>query len=104
MAEIIKVDPEALDTAAKDIDTLSGNYDGKVNEFYKLVEDLKSTWAGADNDAFSKKMEEFRDDFTKLKEEMDQYAQHLRNAAANYRNTQDDAVKRANALSGNYNG
>ena len=101
---IIKVDPDSLENAAKNIEDLSGNYDDKVTKFYQYVEDLKSTWSGDDNVAYSNKMEEFRDDFTKLKQEMDEYAQHLRNAAANYRNTQADAKQRASALSGNYNG
>ena len=102
---IIKVDPEELKNVAGYIeDTLLPNYNSKVDKFYQYVEDLKSTWSGDDNVAYSNKMDEFRDDFTKLKEEMAEYAQHLRNAAANYINTQADAKGRASELSGNYNG
>lgn len=101
---VIKVDPVSLDDAAQSIDGLSADFVTKVTKFYQYVEDLKTTWSGDDNVAYSNKMEEFRDDFEKLKMEMDEYAQHLRNAAANYRNAQADAKSRAQALSGNYNG
>ncbi len=104
MATIIRVEPDALDFAANEIDGYSEAFDGKVAAFYDAVNNLKSSWLGADNDAYSTKMEEFRDDFTKLFNEMNEYAQHLRNAAANYRNTQQEAANRARALSGNYNG
>lgn len=100
----IRVTPEALDTAAGNIENLADQYHSQYENFFKLVEDLAATWQGEDNVAFAQKVNEFRDDFEKMFSEMNQYSSFLRNSATAYRNTQEDAKNRAQALSGNYNG
>lgn len=101
---IIRVTPEALDSAAGNIETTADEYQNQYNGFYTLIDELNSTFTGEAYDAFKQKVEEFKDDFAKMWKEMNEYSTFLRNSATAYRNTQDDAKTCAQNLKGNYNG
>ena len=102
---IIRVTPEALDSAAKSIETTAGDYQTQYKAFYTLIdEELNQTFTGEAYDAFKQKVGEFKDDFEKMWAEMNEYSTFLRNSATAYRNTQEDAKTRARSLKGNYNG
>lgn len=101
---IIRVTPEALDSAAKRIETTAGDYQTQYKAFYTLIDELNSTFTGEAYDAFKQKVGEFEDDFNKMWSEMNEYSTFLGNSATAYRNTQEDAKVRAQNLKGNYNG
>ena len=104
MATVIRVTPEALDSAAGNIESIADDYKTQYESFYTLIGELNHTFTGEAYDAFKLKVEEFKDDFGKMWTEMNEYSTFLRNSATAYRNTQEDAKTRAQNLKGNYNG
>lgn len=104
MATIIKVTPDALKSASKNIDDLSTQYKTQYEKLTKLVDELSNDWQGEDNQAFARKVHEFDDDVKKMFDEMTEYSNFLEHSATSYTETQEDATKRAQALAGNYNG
>lgn len=97
MARIIEVTPQQLETAAKSIDQLAGEYQTQYQSFYRETGAM-AQWRGADNQAFLQRIEGFKDDFEKMKNLMNQYADFLRRSAKAYRDTQDSVVKEAQSL------
>lgn len=86
---VMNVTPEEIRNAAGRIEGYVGEYDSAVQEFYKQVDGLQgSLYSGEAADAFKKKVEEFRDDFTKMSQRMTAYATYLRNTADDHTNTE----------------
>lgn len=87
----ITVTPETLESQASKVDGKAADY---YNDYIKLlneVRDMTSTdWKGDDADAFKNKVEAFEADFKKMQELMTDYAAYLRQAAKNYRDTQEN--------------
>ena len=87
----ILVTLENLDSQAKKVDNKATEYYNHYMALLNEVEDFTSTdWKGEDADAFREKVKDFGRDFTKMKELMEEYASFLRQAATNYRNTQEN--------------
>ena len=97
MAEQILVTPEQLESAAQRISGLADEYKGKYDSLYEKIEEMASTWQGADSRKFAEQTAGFRDDF-----QMMDYVNYLKKTAAAYRNTQDTAVREASKLVNNY--
>lgn len=97
--ESIKVTPEQLERKADLITDAAGNYYGKYRALLGDVETLTETdYKGDDANAFRDKVKAFKPDFDKMKKLMDEYAGFLRQAAKNYRDTQERVKSSANAL------
>ncbi len=93
------VTPELIRKAATDIDEHVAEYDKAVTDFYSQMNSLQGTvYSGEAADALKQKAEEFRDDFTKMKQRMTAYANYLRNAAATYENADKNVAQQAKAL------
>ncbi|MDR3310789.1 MAG: WXG100 family type VII secretion target [Oscillospiraceae bacterium] len=99
MAErVIKVDTGDLRSASSAITTLAGEYEALYKDMYAKMSDMKSTWTGIDINEYITQIEGFRDDFQKMKTEMDHYADHLTQSAIAYEKAQDDTVANAKKL------
>lgn len=89
--ESIKVTTEDLRNAASTVDNLAIEYDKEYAALFQDVETLTSTdYTGDDATAFRNQVEGFRDDFNKMKQLMNEYADYLRQAAATYEDTQSN--------------
>lgn len=87
--ESIKVTTENLRNAASTVDNLAIEYNQEYAALFQDVETLTSTdYTGDDASAFRSQVEGFRDDFNKMKQLMNEYANYLRQAAATYEDTQ----------------
>ena len=87
--ESIKVTTEDLRNAAATVDNLAIEYDKEYAALFQDVETLTSTdYTGDDASAFRSQVEGFRDDFNKMKQLMNEYADYLRQAASSYEDTQ----------------
>ena len=87
--ESIKVTTEDLRNAASTVDNLAIEYDKEYAALFQDVETLTSTdYTGDDATAFRNQVEGFRDDFNKMKQLMNEYADYLRQAASTYEDTQ----------------
>ena len=97
--ESILVTPENLRRAANEVDDLADSYKRQYDEFYTQVAELVSSdWKGKDANAFQAKVEEFKDDFMKMKDLMNQYATHLRTAASDYEQNQSELMSQISGL------
>lgn len=83
--ESIKVTTESLRNAASSVDNLAMEYDKEYNALLQDVETLTSTdYIGEDATAFRNQVEGFKEDFIKMKQLMNEYAEYLRQAASTY--------------------
>ncbi len=98
MAKVIRVEPSRLDAAANKIEGQAAEYRKLYEQLYSEVNSMSSAWQGADNLAYTSQIEGFRDDFTAMYTLMTQYAEFLKNAAATYRQTQNEIVAQAKKL------
>lgn len=82
-----------LRTQAAKVDEEAQGYYNEYQNLLREVETLTSSdWRGEAADAFREKVKNFEPDFNKMKELMNEYAAFLRNAADNYRNTQENVM------------
>ncbi|MCD8098794.1 MAG: WXG100 family type VII secretion target [Lachnospiraceae bacterium] len=86
----IKVTYDELTIAARNVDTKADEYYSTYTALLQEVDSLTSSgWTGTDADAFREQVNGFSDDFEKMKSLMNEYATFLRNAAQNYKDTQN---------------
>lgn len=89
--ESIKVTTEELRNAASNVDNLAMEYSKEYIALLQDVETLTSTdYTGDDATAFRNQVEGFREDFDKMKQLMNEYADYLRQAANTYEDTQSN--------------
>lgn len=89
--ESIKVTTEDLRNAASNVDNLAMEYNKEYVALLQDVETLTSTdYTGDDATAFRNQVEGFREDFNKMKQLMNEYADYLRQAASTYEDTQSN--------------
>lgn len=89
--ESIQVTPGNLKKAAGEVETLANNYKKQYGELFGLVETFTTTdFQGADAKEFCSKVKDFEDDFMRMKNLMDEYAQFLRRAAEDYEKNQEN--------------
>ena len=98
MAQRIMVTPELLESTAKEIENLAGEYRTQYNTLYTKTSGLASTWSGADNVAFVNQIDGFKDDLENMYMRMNQYVDYLRATAKSYRETQEAGIKQARGL------
>lgn len=97
--ESILVTPEQLKNVANEVDNLAAEYYSKYENLLNQVAEFNAKdYRGTEGDAFHAKVEEFRDDFLKMKNLMNDYAKHLRDAATNYSTTQDNNINQIKGL------
>ena len=86
---LIQVSPEQLDNAAKTISGMAVDYETLYKQLLSEVEGMKDvTWGGADAEAYIAQVKSFEDDFIKMFNLMNDYANFLTKSANAYRTTQ----------------
>lgn len=89
--ESIQVTPANLRKAAGEVETMASKYKAQYGELFGLVETFTSTdYQGKDAKEFCAKVKDFEDDFIKMKDLMDEYAQFLKRAAEDYERNQEN--------------
>lgn len=89
--ESIQVTPANLRKVAGEVETLASMYKRQYGELFGLVETFTTTdFQGKDAKEFCTKVKEFEDDFMKMKNLMDEYAQFLKKAATDYEKNQEN--------------
>lgn len=97
--ESLVVTTENLIQKAGKIDEEATTYYNNYRELLSQVDTFTSSvWTGEDAKAFRDRVYGFEDDFRKMKELMNEYAQFLKDAASTYENTQKDVINKINAL------
>ena len=98
MAKKITVDPAKLTGSADKIDSSAAEYQKTYTKLYTEVTAMKTAWDGADNVAFTTRIEGFKDDFQLMYKLMIDYANFLRQSAKSYNATQDNIINQASKL------
>ena len=95
----IQVTPENLRTQAAKVDNIAGEYSEHYDALLAEVDSFTTTdWKGSDANAFREQVQGFKDDFVKMKELMNEYANFMRNAAQVYEDTQREVINQAKSL------
>ncbi len=102
MAKIIEVTPEAVEEAAKKIETLAGDYETQYNALAQKAHDLDAHWTGSDYQSFLAQIQEYQNALKHMKSLMDDFVAHCRLSAKSYRETQEDIAKKAKSLPTTY--
>ncbi len=97
-ARVIEVTPQELEAAAKSIEDFATDYQTQYKQLYSETQAMGSAWKGKDNTAFIDRIAGFEDDFKKMYDLMNQYADFLRKSAKAYQTTQDNVVSEAGKL------
>lgn len=91
--ESIQVTTENLINKAGEVEDKAGEYMARYEALLSDVDTLVTTdWKGDDANAFKTQIEGFREDFTKMKNLMEQYAEFLRDSAKQYDTTQGNTI------------
>lgn len=97
--ESIKVTTESLRTQSDKINELATQYYEQYEALFNDVATLTSTdWTGDEANAFKEQIEGFRQDFTNMKQKMEEYANFLRTTANNYEETQSNSISTIKSL------
>lgn len=97
----IIVETTELDKVAGKVERYADDYKTEYMKLYNLVTEMKNAWEGADNTAYTTRIEGFRDDFKKMEDLMREYAEFLKESAAKYRATQEKIKSDAQRLATN---
>lgn len=97
--ESITADTGELRRIARNVEGHASEYKRTYDMLLREVSTFTTTdWRGEDADAFRNKVEGFREDFEKMKNLMDEYANHLRQTAADYDNTRNEIIRKNQSL------
>lgn len=97
--ESLVVTTANLFSMADKVDDLASTYKSNYDHLMSQVDTFTSTvWIGEDAKAFNERVRGFEDDFMKMKELMNEYAQFLRDAGRAYDETRNDVISKINAL------
>lgn len=96
------IDFSSLESYIKQLENLRDEYrTAYTTDIYtNAMDEVKSAYGGKDSDAYITKVGEFRNDFDKMTEILEQYITHLKKVLTDYRNTQDYLEQSAKALKG----
>lgn len=98
MSRSIMVTPEKLEQAAAQIEQMKADYNRIYMQLFSEVDGMGAAWQGADNQAFVNQIKGFMDDFQKMENLMQEYADFLKMSAKTYRNTQNEIINAAKRL------
>lgn len=97
--ESIQVTPANLRKASGEVQTLAATYKKQYEELFGLVETFTTTdYQGKDAKEFCAKVKDFEDDFIKMKNLMDEYADFLAKAATDYEKNQENLSSQISSL------
>ena len=96
----IRVTTGELRTIANALTTLADNYKTDYEAVLTRVNQMVDRWQEVDSQTYRDKVQSFKSDFDRMKQEIDDYVQYLKNSAQAYDDAQGDAVNRAKNLVG----
>ena len=101
MARVIAADTGNMRSVSSQITQLANEYETLYKEVLGKVQDMNATWKHDDFTAYRDEAESFREDFVKMRNEMDRYADFLITSAAAYEKAQNEAVSEAQTIINN---
>lgn len=90
MAEIRKVDPEAMTEYANKLDGIIGQWADSVSDITKLKQELDEMWDGLSNDKFNERWENDLNKYNNLQVIIESYRRAALTAAAKYEENESE--------------
>lgn len=84
MAEIRKVDPEAMANQAKIMDGLIGQWSDSVRDITTLKDEIDAMWDGLANETFNARWENDLNKYNNLQVVLESYRRAIEEAATKY--------------------
>ena len=99
MAREWAVTTERLESSATVIDEKTAKYNTEWAKLYTELQNLRSAqWQGIASETFNTKLEGYRNDFEEMSKVLLSYAEFLKSAATNYKNTEESLKDAAGNL------
>lgn len=93
------VTTERLESSAAVIEEKTSNYNTEWEKLYTELQNLRSSqWQGIASETFNTKLEGYKNDFQEMSKVLLSYAEFLKSAATNYRNTEESLKDAAGNL------
>lgn len=83
---------------AKEIQDAAVEYNNAVNELYKIVDNLSSSWQGTDNVAFANQVNSYKQEIVALGNVVNNYALFLNKTSGSLNDLQGDISSAAGKL------
>ena len=85
-----EVTTERLESSATVIEEKTARFNTEWEKLYTEVQNLRSAqWRGIASETFNSKLEGYRNDFQEMAQILISYVEFLRDAAKNYKNTEE---------------
>lgn len=94
----MNADTARLRTLGNEVQSEAGSYKTEVNNIYATVDNLRTVWNGADNQAFVTKVTGYREEIENLGKVVDSYGDFLLQVAKVIDNTQNEIASAAGKL------
>lgn len=99
---IIQVTPEMLRSEAKNVRKIRNDHDAQMQQLFRVVRSLESTWKGKSQDAFVANFEAMKPTFQKFSKMLEEYAA-LMDISANDMESKDTELASKIARSTTFN-
>lgn len=83
---IIQVSPELLRGEAKSVRKIKSDHDAQMEQLFRIVRSLESSWKGKSQDAFVANFEAMKPTFQKFSKMLEEYASLMDVSAADMEN------------------
>lgn len=94
----IMADPAKMRSYATRVGTEANEFKRNYTEMYKVIDGLKSSWTGKDNQAFANKINEYKNDFNEMFKAIESYKEFLNESAKAYEKAQSEIANAAGRL------
>ena len=96
---IFDVTPEELEASASKVESKTGEFTKAYSSIYTAVSDLIVHYKGESSETFNKRIDEYKNEFSKAETALKNYIQFLREYAAEIKSSEDELKSKASALS-----
>jgi len=99
MAREWEVTTERLESSANVVEEKTSRFKTEWEKLYSELQNLRTAqWQGIASDTFNSKLEGYRNDFDDMTNVLNSYAEFLKNAASNYKATEESLKEAASNL------
>lgn len=94
----IMADPTQMRSFANRIGSSATDFKSNYTQMYNVIDNLKSAWTGADNQAFANKINSYKKEFDAMHQAIESYKEFLDKSAKAYKDAQEAISKAAGQL------
>ena len=92
MAGNIRINPEEVKAAAKQIADHAVSYNREIQQIYSTVDELRKAWQGSAAERFIRDIDSFRREFEDFGTKLNGFSEVLKSTAADYQRLEDGDI------------